>query len=81
MKKKRQLQIRFLKEQNKEAAPTETNEAENEASVQQQDADQIPSRSRMGRPLWLVLLWSATLALIAAYVLYIYVLDPMLNPF
>ncbi|MCK5862066.1 MAG: hypothetical protein KAH38_06255, partial [Candidatus Hydrogenedentes bacterium] len=37
--------------------------------------------SRGQRPLWLVVLWSATLALISAYVLYVYILDPILNPF
>lgn len=36
---------------------------------------------RVSRPLWLVLLWSALLALIVAYVLYVYVLDPVLHPF
>ena len=75
-----------------ETAPVPEQQPEEQKTVprveKQQETEIVPDEveneetaSPMRRPLWLVLLWSATLALIAAYMLYIYVLDPMLNPF
>ena len=56
-------------------------EDDKEELVQQQESDQKKVASKMRRPLWLVLLWSALLASIAFCLLYIYFLDYWLNPF
>jgi tetratricopeptide (TPR) repeat protein len=52
-----------------------------DAAVVQDDTNGSIGPTRMRRPLWLVLLWSSMLALLVAYLLYINVVDPWLNPF
>ena len=64
-------------------APVEvaTPEEDDKEEPVQQESDQEKGVSKMRRPLWLVLLWSALLASIAFCLLYIYFLDYWLNPF
>ncbi len=52
-----------------------------DAAIVQDNGDGATEALRMQRPLWLVLLWSSMLALLVAYLLYVYVVDPWLNPF
>jgi len=64
-----------------EAPEKETQEALKPSAAEKQDNVAAKKKGRASRPLWLILLWSALLALIVAYVLYVYFLDPLLNPF
>lgn len=59
----------------------ETQEAIKPDAAEKQENVTAKNKGRASRPLWLILLWSALLALIVAYVLYVYFLDPLLNPF
>lgn len=66
-----------------DAAPSATvqNKEEQEEPVQDQDVEQVQEKTRMQRPLWLVLLWAALLAAVVFCFIYIYFLDSLLNPF
>lgn len=66
---------------NESAPEKSTNDAKPDATEDEQNGDSAISKSGMRRPMWLVLLWSSMLALLAAYLLYVYLIDPWINPF
>jgi len=69
------------KQQPEEPKAAQRVEKQQEAAIVPDEVENEETASHMRRPLWLGLLWVAILAMIVASLLYIYVLDPILNPF
>lgn len=72
--------IKAVPEEEQQESPRQTKETSTEVTVSDvnESEEGVPVTRR---PLWLILLWAATGALIVASILYIYVLDERLNPY